>query len=615
MLVPDIHVKAGHKNQHSSQGISNSYHYNHEQLKQQGANSLTTFFQQQGIMQVGNQSSVANQSGLDLHGFGVNASQNTLLMVDGIPFASAEIAGPTLDSMLTDNIANITIIPGSHGALYGNQAIGGVVNITTRSPQKFKADAMLGLGNKNQQLVSGFVSERLPSHLGYSLGVLASHTAGFGPSQRQNNYLANGKVDYIGEQGSLSLNFLAYRNQVKIANGQTYGKPEVDPTSGYFIDNEGSLFYILSKRFLSKNWQWLSNLSTINNNRRAVTFLQTLADQQSWRWQNQWHYRRHFLFGADLIGDRYNIFNSKKDSTVHSFEWDIYLHNKLAIAKHWNFILGSRYARRNDKVLFRTSPINSQVHDDAWVSEQGLEWQPQQNLNVYLRHDTNFRFPKSDERIWIPASVTELKTQKGKAYETGVSWKPGQSVVKLSLYRLDLTNELAFDPTPTPDWLFGSVRNLPPTRRRGVDASLRAPLRNNITALLQMGLVDPKISSGPYQGKRIPMTSPFHGSAALLYKDNNGWSGSVTETYHSSFYASNDLANVGAKFHDYFLTNLYLHKAMNGCGVGLQVNNLFDKRYARFASFRESPFDQSRTTTYYPSDGTSILATVDISVV
>jgi len=66
----------------------------------------------------------------DLRGFGATAGSNTLIMVDGRRLNNgADIAAPDVTTIALKNIERIEIIQGSAGILFGNQAVGGVINI------------------------------------------------------------------------------------------------------------------------------------------------------------------------------------------------------------------------------------------------------------------------------------------------------------------------------------------------------------------------------------------------------------------------------------------------------------------------------------------------------
>ncbi|MCZ7153697.1 TonB-dependent receptor plug domain-containing protein, partial [Salmonella enterica] len=63
---------------------------------------------------------------------GANSNQ-TLILIDGVRIASASSGTAQLANILPDEIDRIEVVRGNVSALYGSDAIGGVVQIFTRS--------------------------------------------------------------------------------------------------------------------------------------------------------------------------------------------------------------------------------------------------------------------------------------------------------------------------------------------------------------------------------------------------------------------------------------------------------------------------------------------------
>ena len=97
---------------------------------------------------------------IDLRGFGSTAGSNVLILVDGRRLNNPDIDGPNLNSISINNIKRIEIIKGSAGSLYGDQAVGGVVNIITEEVDGFSADLTSYLGSYNRRGYSGNITEK-----------------------------------------------------------------------------------------------------------------------------------------------------------------------------------------------------------------------------------------------------------------------------------------------------------------------------------------------------------------------------------------------------------------------------------------------------------------------
>ena len=97
---------------------------------------------------------------IDIRGFGSNPFTNrVLLMIDGVPYNSWNKGGfpqhPGFDFFSLENIKHIEVIKGSASALYGENALSGVINILTLSGEEFKQTrAKVVVGENNYRTLS-----------------------------------------------------------------------------------------------------------------------------------------------------------------------------------------------------------------------------------------------------------------------------------------------------------------------------------------------------------------------------------------------------------------------------------------------------------------------------
>ncbi|WP_394673265.1 TonB-dependent receptor [Limnobacter sp.] len=145
-----------------------------ETLDRAGQTSLREVLAQQPGVQMSANGSYRSNTNVFLRG--ASATQ-TILLVDGVRVGSATSGGFSLETIPLESIERIEILRGAASALYGPDAVGGVIQIITRQAGTPRRSVSVGVGTDGQRLGAAHFSGKT-GMFGYSLGF--SHERGTG---------------------------------------------------------------------------------------------------------------------------------------------------------------------------------------------------------------------------------------------------------------------------------------------------------------------------------------------------------------------------------------------------------------------------------------------------
>ena len=142
---------------------------------------------------------------IDIRGFGSVGTQNSLILIDGRRLNDIDLANVDLGKIPIENIERIEIIRGNAGSvLYGDGAVGGVINFVTKAETEKPTEANLEIsyGSERRKEIKFSTSKRIG---GYSsrLFLNSIYSDGY---RDNNNYIQRnfaGEVKRSGNQGNI----------------------------------------------------------------------------------------------------------------------------------------------------------------------------------------------------------------------------------------------------------------------------------------------------------------------------------------------------------------------------------------------------------------------------
>lgn len=604
--IPTVIVNSDPTDSVSSNAFAQTNVITHEQIAASGAKNIAEVLQGQPDVQlqdfVGDGSNVT----VSMRGFGDDAASNALIMLDGVPLSNPDLQAAALNTIAIENIDHIDIIPASEGTLLGDQAVGGVINIVTRNPQKFAVNLKGGSGSYNQYLtqidwqnvfddgVSYLASVKNDANENYRQHNVDRQTNLFG---KLNYQYQTGTVDTTYQFNQQSLLLAGALTAQQLADNRRLSANLTDDT-----DADEQFIHIKNRQWLSSDWQAetdVSHRNAISNSSyfmfpyRQVRAVNELAPTLIGRWNNVVS-----RTGVDLMGTNYKVLDSSLTDTQQ--REDVYTQFTVPLREKVKLQLGARDAGMKENLI---SQNNSYA---AFVKTAGVTWQVNPMIELYTRRDESFRFPKADESTAIPANITRLKTQTGVSYEAGVTAHQAAWSGKINIYQLNLKNEIVFDPTSTPAQPFGANTNLDPTQRRGSTLQSTYQLTQRFSLGGQYSYVDARFSEGPDANNHVPFVAQNTYTLFSKYLFNEQWSGYVEDVFTGSRYQSGDVSNATNKLAPFSLINFSLNFQRQKFTAALRVNNFFNTRYNSFAVFE--PSDDA--SSFYPAPERNFLLTV-----
>jgi vitamin B12 transporter len=140
-----------------------------------GQSSLKDVLAFQPGVQISSNGGYRSTTGVFLRGA---TSSQAIVLIDGVRVGSATSGGAAFENIPLDRIERIEILRGASSALYGPDAVGGVIQIFTREPEDgLHFAASVGAGSDGQREASASIRGR-DGAVGYSLGLSREKATG-----------------------------------------------------------------------------------------------------------------------------------------------------------------------------------------------------------------------------------------------------------------------------------------------------------------------------------------------------------------------------------------------------------------------------------------------------
>ncbi|HKA39156.1 MAG TPA: TonB-dependent receptor [Burkholderiales bacterium] len=593
-----------------------------EDIKNSTARTVPELLRQQpGIRSRDNSGSPNVQ--VDMRGFGIFGDQNTLVLLDGVRISENEQTTVNWAGIPLSAIERIEIMRGSGAVLYGGGATGGTINIITKTAARGQRSGYIYGSAATYGTNEGAAGVSLGGDsvsLNFNGSYLYTDNYRDNNRLRQKNALAD--LRWKGDRASLSLKAGADDQDLRLPGALSEAQIAADrrqaATPNDFSNRTGGFAYA--------GGEWGVGAGTLaadlgyreKNIKASIVGSPIDSDTSVWSFSPRFRlphqlggWRHHLVVGLDWDDWSFlnttSVFGQPRQPDAFQRNQAVYLQNSTAMGDAWNLSLGGRLQRVEYGVTDLANPTQSDERKrDLTAYEIGVRYRASAALSPYAKIGTSFRVPNvNDVYNLFTGMVSLLEPQTSHEQEIGIDIRSGPGTYRVALYHMNIDNELFFDPATFTN------RNLPPTRRQGVEAEAKWRLGRSVDLFVNYTYAVSEFRSGdfggvPIAGNEVPLV-PRHAANA-----GAGWAfaprvrADVVARYVGEQVFDGDETNTfGRKMPSYTVVDLKLTYESNGWLLGGGVKNLLNEKY-----FNYGVFDSFTPTFFaYPQPERSFFAT------
>ncbi|HEX3710745.1 MAG TPA: TonB-dependent receptor [Pseudolabrys sp.] len=617
-----------------------------EQIEHSPAQSLPDILSQVTGVQVvhGFGSPIGVDDMVDLRGFGAFAQSNVLILVNGRRFQDLDLQGFDFSTIPLNSIQRIEITRGNSGAvLYGDGAIGGVINIVTKTaaaaPFAGRVEGAVGSYGFREGRVSAAASSGPWS---FSL---------YGNAAGASGYRQNSKLDQQNVLTNLNYKTLGWSSYLNVAaDNQRQGLPgalpnlpgtypitassdprgsvtpfdwahkqDVNVTTG-FNDTLGSGTELIVDGGIRRKFQQSNFLNYFNNlgfvydpsTAGPLAYVNTVMTTTSLTPRLDVSSQvlgmpDHLLTGVDIYNTQYDSDRSEAPGYIPIHQYDIrqttvaiYVMNTATVMPDLDISVGGRLQRNLVKatdaydatmdpnaLFYSTNPQAPAVNMREWqyAAHLGYEYRLDPAFTLFGRVARAFRLPNADERVGAgsPYSLANPPTL-GLKTQTSYDVEDGFRVKwgRLSVESSAYLMELNNEIHYIPA-LFLDV-SLDPTQRLGWENSATYRLTDDVRLHGGFAYTRATFREGQFAGNDIPLVSRWTGNAGASW---DIWKKLAVLDVTARFVGARRMDNDQANFQPLIPANATVDVKIGGqydrFFWSAAVLNLFDVSYFDYA--------------------------------
>jgi len=603
-----------------------------DEIKKSGATNIPEILERQANIHMRSYSGNPSQSLIDMRGFGGNSPfGKTLVLLNGKKLNRPDMASVNWIQIPVQQIERIEVVRGANSVLYGDAAVGGVINIITKKGSRdLKTDVSVIGGSYGSHIERAGVSGSTGAFSFAATGEnnsadgyrdhsrFHSRGAGLNLSWDVEDTLAVSletvwnKTDYAlpgpltqqqlaedrRQHGTNTLNddVVSEHMDASLSIGKNIGTgQDVELRLAYgardIVSNMASWW---SPKFSSKDMKTFGFLP-------KYIFETDISGMKN-----------KFIVGLDIYLETLDEDNyQSKDRRVKTSQGEskkeslgVYVRNELDISDHLILDVGARFERariggEETTIATHASLFDDEVTHRVNAIDIGLTRLFGKQVQLFGKFSTSYRYPFIDEQISHSMVAgnnvfnSDLEAETGKNYEIGGRFHGDRFDGNIAFFQIDMKDEIIADST----W---AQKNLGETRHQGMEISFSYKLDDAIYFYGSYNYHKATFENGDYSGNEIPLVPNHQATLGLDLSLPYDFHLSPSARYVSASYMDGDEENSAEKLGGHSVYDLHLRYQPDGYLFGdmkltgfLSLKNMFDKEYCAYGGYGS----------YYPSPG------------
>ncbi len=552
---------------------------------------------------------------VDVRGQGEKYNRNTSIIVDGVKMNPVDWGSVNLYTIPIDTIERIEVIPQNASVLFGDNTVGGVINIITKNAEKnnyLSFGAMLGSYNTHKETIAFNTKIGNTTIFG---NYLDNRTDGYRKNSKMDSQnLQLGLKTQINKNNSILLKYTHNDTDKKLPgslNKEQYKKDRRDSFKNNEWKTSMSNRYMLKYAYEKENFSITDELSYQKTRERGNSKykIKDLAQLDNSLKLKYIYGNNKIITGIDYSYGKATfprkIVRTDKKKSLAIFLTDTYSVNDKLDLNAGLRLQRTKYEYSKNFIVNPSGKVGG-VENNRYTNfafNLGGKYKYSDTGSVYLTAGRDFRTALTRELVSTNGYHDKIKPQEQYSAELGLRDYIKDFYIQSSIYYTQTNNRIYYkvmDKNFKNKYGDGGYNTNydGKTRKFGYELLVEKDLLDNLKLSGTYSYINNKFKTGVSAGKYVPGISKHKFSFGIKYSPTEKLNTNLIGNYYGSSYAWGDEENNRKKVSGYLTLDMNVNYKINEhFKLYGGIKNLTNTKYCEKIQRRSSSTSES----YYPA--------------